>query len=220
MSKLTLYHGSKSGLVGAIDPAYGNRFCDFGPGFYMGISPEQPRTLICGRENTKPILYKLELELDGLKVMNLEPGLDWLMFVAYSRGRLEQYRGTALYSKYSSLRSGYDIIAGKIANDRIYDSLTNFFDGNISLGCCLECLKSIKLGDQYVAVTSKACAAIAIVDERVITGAEYDRYHELAIDQRRVALSQTEKLRRAWRHREDRFFDEILEAELKAEGEA
>jgi hypothetical protein len=33
--RITLYHGSKSGIHGAIMPA-SRRYCDFGKGFYMG----------------------------------------------------------------------------------------------------------------------------------------------------------------------------------------
>ena len=70
----------------------------------MGVTPDQPRALVCGRGDVKPFLYKLEIELDGLSVLKIEPGFDWLMFVAYSRGRMERYRSSAFYSKYRALR--------------------------------------------------------------------------------------------------------------------
>lgn len=41
---VTLYHGSKSGICGAIAPISRKR-CDFGKGFYMGSDRTQPLTL-------------------------------------------------------------------------------------------------------------------------------------------------------------------------------
>lgn len=43
---VTLYHGSRSGIRGAIAPISRER-CDFGKGFYMGTDKSQPLTLIC-----------------------------------------------------------------------------------------------------------------------------------------------------------------------------
>lgn len=42
---VTLYHGSGSGIRGAIAPISRER-CDFGKGFYMGTDISQPLTLI------------------------------------------------------------------------------------------------------------------------------------------------------------------------------
>ena len=47
---LTLYHGLKSGIDGAIAPMSRDR-CDFGKGFYMGDEKSQPLTLICNYSN-------------------------------------------------------------------------------------------------------------------------------------------------------------------------
>ena len=43
-SRIFLYHGSKSGIVGAVAPK-SRRQCDFGQGFYMGTEPSQTLTL-------------------------------------------------------------------------------------------------------------------------------------------------------------------------------
>lgn len=48
---VTLYHGSKSGIVGDIAPT-SREHCDFGRGFYMGTEKTQPLTLICNYIDT------------------------------------------------------------------------------------------------------------------------------------------------------------------------
>ena len=54
---MRLYHGSKLGLMGAIS-LRSRAVCDFGCGFYMGDTPQQPQTLICRTES--PRFYELD----------------------------------------------------------------------------------------------------------------------------------------------------------------
>ena len=50
--RVLLYHGSKSGIEGPIEPK-SRKQCDFGKGFYMGTDPGQALTLICDYEKSK-----------------------------------------------------------------------------------------------------------------------------------------------------------------------
>ena len=70
---VTLYHGSKSGIRGAIAPVSRDR-CDFGKGFYMGTDRTQPLTLICNYPDAK--IYTLSVDLSDLKILDIEVGLD------------------------------------------------------------------------------------------------------------------------------------------------
>ena len=51
-NRLLLYHGSKSGIEGKIEPK-SRKQCDFGKGFYMGTEPAQALTLICDYEKSR-----------------------------------------------------------------------------------------------------------------------------------------------------------------------
>lgn len=81
---VTLYHGSKSGLHGPIAPNSRDR-CDFGRGFYMGTERMQPLTLICNYPEGR--LYTLQVDLSGLKILDVEVGLDWALLIAFNRGK-------------------------------------------------------------------------------------------------------------------------------------
>ena len=86
---LTLYHGSKSGIHGAIAPISRER-CDFGKGFYMGTDKTQPLTLICNYPNAK--MYTLSVDLSGLRILNVEVGLDLALINSLSALKLgKQY---------------------------------------------------------------------------------------------------------------------------------
>lgn len=206
-SAMRLYHGSKSGISGPIRPM-SCEHCDFGRGFYMGTDELQPLTLVCGYD--APHIYILELDLSGLSVLHLQPNLDWALFVAYNRGKLEGARGTSLYERCAHLADGKDVVAGKIANDRMFIVLDRFFDGLITDCALVECLGALNIGDQYVAKTAVACERVAIVDDRPIPTSEQEGYAELSEGNRRLGVSLAERICRE-RRREGRFFDEILE---------
>lgn len=61
---VTLYHGSKSGICGAIVPV-SREHCDFGKGFYMGTDRTQPLTLICNYPNAR--IYTLSVNLSDIQ---------------------------------------------------------------------------------------------------------------------------------------------------------
>ena len=155
--KTIVYHGSKNGITGSIQPLSRSQ-CDFGKGFYMGTTTLQPLTLICSED--KPKFYTVELDLTGLKVLKVEIGLDWALLIAYYRKEMESAKGTAIYEKYAHFADGYDMIIGYIANDRMYTELTNFVNMTITDTALINCLSALDLGMQYVAVTQKACAQI------------------------------------------------------------
>ena len=205
-----LYHGSKGGLEGPIRLDRGNRFCDFGRGFYMGVGDDQPKTLICSARNDKrAMFYEVELNLDGLNVTRFESGLEWLMFVAYCRGFVREIANAGLLAHFEKIRAGSDVIFGKIADDRVYTAIQAFFRGEIHYQCCYDCLGAFNLGDQYAAVTGRACDAIAVVSEKEITGGEYEHFRSLAEANAKAADRRTREIVTSWRHRDGEFIDEI-----------
>lgn len=205
---VTLYHGSKSGIVGEIAPTSRER-CDFGKGFYMGTEKSQPLTLICNYENAK--LYTLQVDLSGLKVLDIEVGIDWALLVAYNRGKMESVKGTAIYNRIAEMADGCDMLIGFIANDRMFVVLDRFFKGEITDEALIHSLSALKLGKQYVALTTKACKQIKIVEEKALTEADRKALRVESEDHRSRGVALADEICRQYR-REGRFFDEILKA--------
>ncbi len=204
--KKILYHGSKSGIKGKIAPV-SRDLCDFGKGFYMGTAPKQPLTLISDFDDSR--FYILSLDLRNLKVLEINPDMEWAMFVAYNRGRMEEARGTKLFERFAGMAKDYDIITGSIADDRMFYVLDNFFLGNITDVALVKSLSALKLGKQYVAVTEKACRQIKTESEISLSHLErlYLRDESEANRVRGAALAN--QICRDYR-REGLFFDEII----------
>ena len=205
---VTLYHGSKSGIVGDIAPS-SREHCDFGKGFYMGTEKAQPLTLICNYPDAK--LYTVKVDLSGLKILDIEVGIDWALLVAYNRGKMDSVKGTAIYNRIAEMADGCDMLIGFIANDRMFVVLDRFFRGEITDEALIHSLSALKLGKQYVALTDKACKQIKIVEENALTDADRETLRIESEDNRSKGIALADEICRQYR-REGRFFDEILKA--------
>lgn len=205
---VTLYHGSKSGIHGAIAPI-SREHCDFGKGFYMGTDRKQPLTLICNYPKAK--LYTLSVNLSDLKILDVEPGLDWALLVAYNRGKMETAKHSTIYNRIKNLSKDCDMIVGYIANDRMFVVLDRFFNGEITDLALINSLSALKLGRQYVALTKKACQKIKILDEQELTRNDREKLKQDSEANRSKGIAMADEICRKYR-RDGQFFDEILEA--------
>ena len=205
-NKLILYHGSKKGIVGDIAPISRSE-CDFGQGFYMGTSTLQPLTLVCAED--KPKFYTVELNLTGLKVLNVEIGLEWALLIAYYRKEMESAIGTEIYEKYANFANGYDIVVGYIANERMYTELSRFFNKTLTDTALIHCLSALDLGKQYVAITENACKQIKVLKEESLSQLELAILRDMSVERRKEGIALADEIEVKYR-REGKFFDEIL----------
>lgn len=206
-----LYHGSKSGIEGRIEPK-SRKQCDFGAGFYMGTELSQALTLICDYESAK--FYMVSISVDNLSVLDVPADLDWAMIVAYHRGRMEKIKGTPIYHKYQEMTKNKDLVIGSVANDRMFFVIDNFFIGNITDAALVNSLSALKLGKQYVAVTQKGCDAVRIEKEIPISYLEKLFLKEISEENRVKGSSLANDICKNYR-REGLFFDEILDQAAK-----
>lgn len=206
---LILYHGSKGGLKGDIEPR-SRIHCDFGRGFYMGETFLQPLTLICNNDDA--IFYILDVDLSGLKVLEIDIDLDWALLVAYHRGKMEGYENSELFKKYQNMTRGYDMVIGYIANDRMFYVLEQFFEGQITDQALIQSLSALKLGRQYVALTEKACSQINVIDKIQLSKQERQYLVEKSYQQREEGINLANDICKKNR-RAGLFFDEILSKE-------
>ena len=205
--RVLLYHGSKSGIEGKIEPKSRSQ-CDFGKGFYMGTDPSQALTLICDYDKSK--FYIVSVDTADLNTIEVPADIEWAMLVAYHRGRMEKTKGTSLYEKYRKMSENKDIVIGSIANDRMFYVIDNFFIGNITDAALVGSLSALQLGKQYVAVTQKGCDAVRVEAEIELSYLERLFIQEVAEANRAKGVSLANSICRNYR-REGLFFDEILE---------
>ena len=211
--RVLLYHGSKSGIEGPIEPK-SRKQCDFGKGFYMGTDPGQALTLICDYEKSK--FYIVSVSVDKLAHIEVPADIDWAMLVAYHRGKMEKINSTPFYNKYRVMTLNKDLIIGSIANDRMFFVIDNFFVGNVTDMALINSLSALQLGKQYVAVSQRGCDSVHIEAEVELSYLERLFMKEVAEENRARGISLANDICKNYR-REGMFFDEILD-EAKSGG--
>ena len=116
MAKMTVYHG---GYEPVSDPEIriGRNTKDFGAGFYCTIIKEQAERW-ARRYNSKIVsIYDVRLNSD-LKIKDFrEMSEEWLDFIVDCR---------------SGKAHDYDIVIGAMADDQIYNFISDFMDGVIT----------------------------------------------------------------------------------------
>ena len=212
-NRVLLYHGSKSGIEGIIEPK-SRKQCDFGKGFYMGTDPGQTLTLICDYEKSK--FYIVSVSTENLALIEVPADIDWAMLVAYHRGKMEKIDGTPFYNKYRDMTQDKDLIIGNIANDRMFFVIDNFFVGNVTDMALVNSLSALQLGKQYVVISQKGCDAVRIEAEVELSYLERLFIKEIAEENRARGISLANDICKNYR-REGIYFDEILD-EAKSGG--
>ena len=212
-NRVLLYHGSKSGIEGTIEPK-SRKQCDFGKGFYMGTDSGQTLTLICDYEKSK--FYIVSVSTENLALIEVPADIDWAMLVAYHRGKKEKIDGTPFYNKYRDMTQDKDLIIGNIANDRMFFVIDNFFVGNVTDMALVNSLSALQLGKQYVVISQKGCDAVRIEAEVELSYLERLFIKEIAEENRARGISLANDICKNYR-REGVYFDEILD-EAKSGG--
>lgn len=216
MQNITLYHGSRKGIIGNIKPE-SREECDFGKGFYMGTTPIQAKTLVYNQKN--PIFYTLTLQLENIpenRILMLTD-MDWAYYVLYNRGKLEEAKNTSFYNKYANLDKNKDIVIGPIADDKLYATMQAFIDEEITDKALLSCISCVDYGMQYVAKTKEACKQIQIISAEPVDMGKYKEYQNFNTQRRKEGKEKVKELRRTYRG-QGMYLDQILkEEQLKKE---
>jgi hypothetical protein len=154
------------GIQGKISHDSNRGACDFGNGFYTGDNLEQSINRISNTGGG--IIYQYGVDLSTLKTYKFTDDIDWALFVAVNRHKLNQSSFKRLDLLCKKLQS-YDVIIGHIADDKIADILNDFIDNKIMDRCLIEGLKLIKYGDQYSFKTPKVCSSLILIDSYSLT---------------------------------------------------
>lgn len=211
--RVLLYHGSRRGLIGEIAPI-SREHCDFGKGFYMGSTPEQPLTLICDFDEAK--FYVVSINLNELESIEIPADIDWAIVVAYHRGKMEKIKGTKFYKKYSEMFLDKDIVIGSIADDKMFYVIDNFFKETITDVALVHSLSALDLGKQYVAITNKACSSVRVEKEIELSNFERKILRKVSEMYRQKGIDYANDICKSYR-REGEYFDELLAEALKGE---
>lgn len=173
-SEVLLFHGAKTKIEGELRTDCSKRRNDFGPGFYCGESLEQSAMFVSTYPSSS--LYMLRFQPAGLRGKELGVSRDWMLLIAYFRERLGAYADSAVIQELVKTVEGVDYIVAPIADNRMFEIIDQFIDGEITDEQCRHCLSATNLGKQYVFLTDKALRQAELLERCFLTREEKEFY--------------------------------------------
>lgn len=202
-----LFHGAKSEIVGNIDIHKGRSNNDFGQGFYTGESYEQAISFVSGFEHSS--VYYIRFDNRNLKCKQYKVDQEWMMTIAYYRGTLDEYKDHPMIQKLIEETKNCDYIIAPIADNRMFQIINSFIDGEITDEQCKHCLAATNLGMQYIFKSEKALAQIELLERCYISDNEREYYRNIRLDESRLGNNKVKLARKQYRGK-GRYIDEIL----------
>lgn len=202
-----LFHGSKGEIKGDIDVNFGRGNNDFGKGFYTGESYEQAVSFISTYDD--PSVYFMSFDDSDLKCKRYSVDREWMMTIAYYRESLEEYENHPLIEKIIKESRDCDYIIAPIADNKMFETINEFIEGNLTDEQCKHCLAATNLGMQYVFLTEKAASRLKIVERCYVCNKEREYYKKLKEDYRKLGNDKV-KLAKAQYRGIGKYIDEVL----------
>lgn len=202
-----LFHGSKGEIKGDIDVNFGRGNNDFGKGFYTGESYEQAVSFISTYDD--PSVYFMSFDDSDLKCKRYSVDREWMTTIAYYRESLEEYENHPLIEKIIKESRDCDYIIAPIADNKMFETINEFIEGNLTDEQCKHCLATTNLGMQYVFLTEKAASSLKIVERCYVCNKEREYYKKLKEDYRKLGNDKV-KLAKAQYRGVGKYIDEVL----------
>lgn len=174
--QIILFHGAKDIIDGEISIAKSKVNNDFGQGFYCGETMEQSSLFVSNFANSS--IYILKVGTQNLNHIRYNVDQDWMLTIAYFRGRLDPYKDTQKVRELKNKVEQCDFILAPIADNRMFQIIDSFIEGDLTDEQCKHCLAATNLGYQYVFRTKQALQQLDILERCYLCQAEKDKYKE------------------------------------------
>lgn len=206
---LVLFHGSKSGIEGELTVEKSNIKKDFGKGFYLGESVKQAVSFVSDYQ--KSLLYIIELNnVDQLKVVHFDVCKEWMILVAYFRGRINEYVDSKYVKGLVDSIKDADLIVAPIADNSMYSIINDFIEGGITDEQCINALSANRLGKQYVVLNDNVLKNnVKIIKECFLCEEEKHQYEYEKETERNIGKAKMILAKREYAGK-GKYIEEIL----------
>lgn len=205
--RVILFHGAKSNIDGALSLEKSKGTNDFGNGFYCGESMEQSAMFVSGYPGSS--LYIVDFDKSGLSGTQFFVDRDWMLAIAYYRGRLGEYEDHPIIKSIRQKIASADYIIAPIADNRMFEIIGSFIDGEITDIQCRHCLSATDLGNQYVFKTEAALKQVSVRRHCYLCEREKMFYLKSKQEESKIGNDKVKIARRQYRG-EGKYIEEIL----------
>ena len=205
---IILFHGAKTNIEGSIDLEKSKSRNDFGKGFYCGESLEQSAMFVSGYNDSS--LYIAKFNKKGLESGEFSVNRDWMLAIAFFRGKLDNYSKHPIISSIISKINSADYIIAPIADNRMFEIIDSFIEGEITDIQCQHCLSATNLGKQYVLKTEKALKKFEILHHCYLCKKEKEFYLSAKQDEAKIGTDKVKVAKKQYRG-QGLYIEEILD---------
>lgn len=203
-----LFHGSKSNEINfPLDLSYSKSNNDFGVGFYLGENYKQAATYIANGNSVS--VYAFKLNLNGLRIKKFNVDKEWMIAIAYYRGWLKEYLNHPYVEKIISSVNEHDVIIAPIADNRMFDIISEFVRGEITDLQCEHALAATNLGFQYVLKSENALKNISLIKPLYVCSREKEKLVNLRLEMSDLSQDKVRVARIEYRGK-GQYIDELL----------
>lgn len=206
-NSVVLFHGAKTDIEGEISLDKSKETNDFGKGFYCGESLEQSAMFVAGYP--KSSLYIVQFEKTNLKSLELNVDRDWMLLIAYFRNKLTEYKDHPMILDLLSKLEDIDYIIAPIADNKMFEIIDSFIDGEITDVQCQHCLSATNLGNQYVFKTNRALSQLEILRHCYLAPVEKNFYLSNKQESSKIGNDKVKIARKQYRG-QGKYIEEIL----------
>ena len=205
--EVLLFHGAKTEIIGALSVDRNKRINDFGNGFYCGESLEQSAMFVASYNNSS--LYMLRFNPIGLKCAEYKVDREWMLTIAYYRERLNAFVKSDLVRGLINKREEADYIIAPIADNRMFEIIDSFIDGEITDVQCQHCLSATNLGRQFVFLNQNALNNIVLLEKCYLAESEKEAYLNSRRDSFQMNTDKVKLARKQYRNQGE-YIEDIL----------
>lgn len=202
-----LFHGAKTDISGRISVERSRKNNDFGQGFYCGESLEQSAMFVSNYPRAS--LYMLDFDKTGMQELRLGVEQDWMLMIAFFRGKLTAYENHPIIQRILNRLNGIDYVVAPIADNRMFQIIDSFIEGEITDVQCRHCLSATNLGNQYVFLTQRAADRIQILRKCYLASVEKEDYISIRSEDAEVSNDKVKIARKQYRG-QGKYIEDIL----------
>lgn len=204
---ILLSHASKSGIDGNISIDVSRSNNDFGRGFYCGNAYDKSVCFVC--RFPESCVYLVDFDPSDLNCVKFEVNTNWMLTIAYFRGRLEAYKNSKLLKEIISPVLKADYVVAPIADNRMFQIIDTFIEGEITDEQCKHCLAATNLGMQYVFLSQKSIEHLKVIERCFVSSSEKEFYKKEQLQFHKIG-SDKSKLARIQYKGKGKYIEEIL----------
>lgn len=202
-----LFHGAKSQITGPLEVHRGRKNNDFGQGFYTGESYAQAISFVSNFP--RACVYFLDFNNTDLTCKEYSVNQDWMLTIAYYRGNLSRYQDHPRIIQLINESQACDYICAPIADNRMFQIINSFIEGEITDEQCKHCLAATNLGKQYVFKSKKSIMNLALAERCYISESEREYYRSQRSADTQLGNDKVKVARIRYRGK-GKYIDEIL----------